>query len=361
MTSAADSTARVLRLLGLLQSRPVWTGTELAARLEVTTRCVRRDVERLRDLGYAVQAARGAGGGYHLSSGKPVPPLLLDDDEAVAVAVCLITGAGATSAVLDDAAMRALLKLDQTLPEPLRARVRAVQEATVTLDRGDTGIDPARLRVLTTAAANRQIIRFEYRTPTGVRSQRRVEPYRLVSAGQRWYLLAFDLDRDDWRTFRVDRIGAKPDGPQPSQTSQREPGPEGGPPGAVEVSTFRFRPRPTPDPQAYLRDAFTRGGFAHTMRVLVNRPAGELRDRFPPQRASVRAAEPPPDADGQSQWSELVVGVDDLDLGARYLTTLNAELRILEPPELLDAIQQLAESLRRATLVPEADYLNART
>ncbi len=344
MTSAADSTARVLRLLGLLQSRPVWTGTELAARLEVTTRCVRRDVERLRDLGYAVQAARGAGGGYHLSSGKPVPPLLLDDDEAVAVAVCLITGAGATSSTLDDAAMRALLKLDQSLPEPLRARVRAIQEATVALDRGDTGIDPARLRVLTTAAAHRQIVRFEYRTPTGVRSQRRVEPYRLVSAGQRWYLLAFDLDRDDWRTFRVDRIALAADAAESS--SQVD-----GLPGAVEVSTFRFRPRPMPDPQAYLREAFTRGGFAHTMRVLVNRPAGELRDRFPPQRAAVQAADAPADADGSGPWSELVVGVDDLDLGARYLTTLNAELRILEPPELVDALRRLAASLSRATLV----------
>ncbi len=322
------STRRVLQLLGLLQSRPVWTGTELAERLEVTPRCIRRDVERLRELGYAVDSARGAGGGYHLSAGKPVPPLLLDDDEAVAVAVCLLTGAGATSAVLDDAAVRALLKLDQTLPAHLRAKVRAVQEATVTLDRGDTGIAPNRLQQIAFAAAGHLIARFAYRTPSGAESSRRVEPYRLVAAGQRWYLLAFDLDRDDWRTFRVDRMGD------------------------LDTSTFRFRPRAMPDPKAYLAQAFTRGGYAHVVTVLVNATRAAITDRIPPQRATVEPCDPPPGEQDTGPWCRLTAGMNDLDSGARYFATLSYEMRVVSPPEFAAAMERTADALRRAAGIP---------
>ena len=329
------STARVLQLLGLLQSRPVWTGTELAERLSVTTRCIRRDIERLRELGYAVDSARGAGGGYHLSAGKPVPPLLLDDDEAVAVAVCLLTGAGATSAVLDDAAVRALLKLDQTLPARLRAKVRAVQESTVILEHADAGIDPYRLQALTGAAAAHQLVRFAYRTLHGVESQRRVEPYRLIAAGRRWYLMAFDLDRDDWRTFRIDRMAE------------------------AEVSTFRYRPRPMPDPKAYLADAFTRGGYEHTVTVLVNAPAAAVADRIPPQRAVVEQVAAPGATAGADPWCRLTAGMNDLASGARYLATLGFELRVVGPPAFAEAMVAAGEALLRAAAGASSDAVPA--
>jgi predicted DNA-binding transcriptional regulator YafY len=194
MSSSSDgtgTTARVLRLLDLLQSRPVWSGTELAERLGVTTRSVRRDVERLRDLGYPVNAAHGAGGGYQLGAGRRLPPLLLDDTEAVAVAVCLRLAAGGTVEGLGEAAVRTLAQLDQVLPGRLRAQVEAIHEATVTLDGGAAPVDAATLLLLARACRESERVSFAYAGPRGS-GERRVEPYRLVATGRRWYLLAYD-------------------------------------------------------------------------------------------------------------------------------------------------------------------------
>lgn len=199
------TTERVLTLLGLLQLRPVWTGPELADRLEVTPRTVRRDVERLRTLGYPVHASQGVGGGYQLGPGQDLPPLLLDDEEAIATAVSLLAGAGGAVTGAGDAALRALTKLDRVLPARLRHKVRALSGTVESFGAVRTPIDPEVLMTLARACRDQVQAGFDYPSGTEV-GRRRVEPYRLVTSGQRWYLLAYDLDRDDWRSFRVDRM-----------------------------------------------------------------------------------------------------------------------------------------------------------
>jgi predicted DNA-binding transcriptional regulator YafY len=212
-----ETSARLLRLLSLLQSRRDWTGAELAGRLGVTGRTVRTDVERLRALGYPVLGTRGAVGGYRLGAGASLPPLLLDDEEAVAVTVGLHTAAGGAIAGIEEASLRALAKLEQVLPARLRRRVSTLQAYTVPVprDAGGPVVDPGLLSTLAAACRDREGLRFDYDDHAGTGSRRDVEPYRLVTWGRRWYLLAYDLGRDDWRTFRVDRIRPRtPTGPR---------------------------------------------------------------------------------------------------------------------------------------------------
>ncbi|MFF4491169.1 helix-turn-helix transcriptional regulator [Streptomyces sp. NPDC001544] len=202
-----DTPARLLQLLSLLQTPREWPGGELAERLGVSRRTVRRDVDRLRELGYPVQATMGADGGYRLVAGKAMPPLVLDDEEAVAIAVGLRAGAGHAVAGVDEASVRALAKLEQVLPARLRHRVSTLQAATTLLTSGDgASIAPETLTVMASTVAGRERLRFAYRAKDGSESRRLTEPYRLVSTGRRWYLVAYDLNRDDWRTFRVDRV-----------------------------------------------------------------------------------------------------------------------------------------------------------
>ncbi|WP_262386849.1 transcriptional regulator [Streptomyces sp. TRM49041] len=202
-----DTPARLLKLLSLLQTPREWPGSELAERLEVSPRTIRRDVDRLRDLGYPVESTRGAVGGYRLVAGTAMPPLLLDDEEAVAIAVGLRAGAGHAIEGIEEAAVRALAKLEQVLPSRLRHRVSTLQSATIPLTRGDGAtVDPRTLTTLASAVTGRERLRFGYRARDGAESRRQVEPYRLVSTGHRWYLVAYDLGREDWRTFRVDRV-----------------------------------------------------------------------------------------------------------------------------------------------------------
>ena len=193
----AETTSRVLQLLGLLQSRRVWTGEELAERLGVTTRSVRRDVDRLRDLGYPVHASKGHGGGYQLGAGAALPPLLLDPDEAVAMAVCLRLAAGGTVAGVGESALRALSKLDQVMPSRLRSQVSAVHDATVTLTSpsSDSPVEPDVLMTLARACRDREHVSSGYVDIRGNATQRRLEPYQLVTTGRRWYLLAYDRDK----------------------------------------------------------------------------------------------------------------------------------------------------------------------
>src|SRR4051812_15055805 len=213
------TTERVLRLLGLLQRRPSWTAVELAAELGVTDRSVRRDVERLRALGYPVHATAGVGGGYQLGAGTRLPPLLFDDEEAIATAVSLRLAAGGTVAGAGEAALRALAKLDQVMPPRLRAEVRAVHGATETLLGPGVEIDAELLVTLARACRDAVRVWFRYAARSGDERERTVEPVRMVTTGRRWYLMAWDTDRDDWRTFRLDRM--------------RE----------VVATTWRFRPR----------------------------------------------------------------------------------------------------------------------
>ncbi|NXY98739.1 YafY family transcriptional regulator, partial [Streptomyces sp. BR123] len=202
-----DTPARLLSLLSLLQTPREWPGSELADRLRVSTRTIRRDIDRLRELGYPVEATLGPEGGYRLVAGAAMPPLLLDDEEAVAIAVGLRAGAGHAVEGVEEASVRALAKLEQVLPGRLRHRVSALQSATIALTRGDGAtVDPRTLTTMASAVAGQERMRFAYRARDGAGTRRLVEPYRLVSTGSRWYLVAYDMGREDWRTFRVDRV-----------------------------------------------------------------------------------------------------------------------------------------------------------
>ena len=209
ISDMADPTSRMLKLLSLLQTHRHWAGPELADRLEVSERTLRRDVDRLRALGYPVDATRGTDGGYQLGAGSQLPPLLLDDEEAMAIAVGLRAAAVSPVAGIEETSVRALAKLEQVLPARLRHRVGALQHFSETLARGgddETTIDPGDLTEIAGACRDGVRLRFDYERRDGMAGGRMVEPHRLVSTGRRWYLVAWDVDRDDWRTFRVDRM-----------------------------------------------------------------------------------------------------------------------------------------------------------
>jgi len=309
------TTARVLRLLDLLQSRPVWSGTELADRLGVTTRSVRRDVERLRDLGYPVNAAHGAGGGYQLGAGRRLPPLLLDNTEAVAVAVCLRLAAGGTVEGLGEAAVRTLAKLDQVLPGRLRAQVEAIHEATVTLDAGASPVDAETLLLLARACRESERVTFAYAGPRGS-GERRVEPYRLVATGRRWYLFAWDLDREDWRSFRLDRMAD------------------------AETRGWRFKPRKAPDAAEHVQRSISRGPYDHVARVRIEAPKALVDKQIPASVGTVTA-------DGPDHCI-FEAGANHLSAMAMHLGALPWELTVLEPPELRDVMREQAARMLRA-------------
>ena len=307
------TTERVLRLLALLQRRPSWTAAALAAELRVTDRSVRRDVERLRALGYPVHAVAGVGGGYQLGAGSRLPPLLLDDEEAIATAVSLRLASGGTVAGAGEAALRALAKLDQVMPARLRAEVRAVHDATDTLVGPGVEIDGEVLVTLARACRDAVRARFRYRDRDGGQRERTVEPVRMVTTGRRWYLMAWDVDRADWRTFRLDRM--------------RE----------VVATTWRFRVREHADPVAYVQRSVTEAPYRCLARVRVHVAPDRLRQLVPPQVGRVE--------DDRDGWSVLVVGGDDWEWLAAQVARLGFEARVLEPPELRAAVARLARRL----------------
>src|SRR5438105_8151897 len=202
----SPTSSRLLEMLSLLQGRRDWPGNELADRLEVSGRTIRRDIERLRDLGYPVESLTGPAGGYRLRAGTAMPPLLLDDEEAIAIAVGLRTAARASVTGIEEAAVRALVKLEQVLPAHLRRRVAALGSATFTLPVAGPTVDPQHLTVIAAACRDSQCLRFGYHSRDGADSRREVEPHSLVNLGRRWYLVAWDRRREDWRTFRIDRL-----------------------------------------------------------------------------------------------------------------------------------------------------------
>lgn len=204
-----DPTGRALHLLSLLQTHRLWSGADLAERLDVTERTVRRDVDRLRDLGYPVDATPGSDGGYRLAAGAHLPPLLFDDEEAVAVVVGLRMAAGAAVTGIEDSSVQALAKVEQALPDRLRRRVTALDDSIVSLQRTRDDrrtVDPAALSLLAATCRDHEEVRFDYQRPEGDHSKRLVEPHQLLSAGHLWYLIAWDLRRNDWRIFRLDRL-----------------------------------------------------------------------------------------------------------------------------------------------------------
>ncbi|MBP2474505.1 putative DNA-binding transcriptional regulator YafY [Crossiella equi] len=247
--------ARVLRLLSLLQARREWSGAELAARLDVSDRTVRRDVEKLRELGYPVTGATGTAGGYRLVSGRNLPPLALDEEEAVAVATGLLTAAGSGVDGVAETSVRALAKLTQILPSRLRHRVAALAQATDPVRPAEGArVDPGVLAVLGAAVRDGEVVRFGYRRRDGSPGERRVEPHRLVTGYRLWYLLAYDPDRADWRTFRVDRITA------PVPTGRRVPP----------------RELPEQDSAAYLNRVLASAPYRHTAVVRIGAAPTEV-------------------------------------------------------------------------------------
>lgn len=313
-----QTSARLLRLLSLLQTRRDWSGADLADRLEVDVRTIRRDVDKLRQLGYPIHASTGVSGGYRLGAGAALPPLLLDDDEAVAVAVGLRTAAGGTVAGIEETSVRALAKLEQVLPARLRHRVNALQSVTVPLASGGPTVDPSTLTTVAAACRGHERLRFDYQDHDGTESVRAVEPHRLVHTGRRWYLLAWDLDRADWRTFRVDRLAPRtPTGP-------------------------RFTPRepPATDLAAYTSYAISTGVYRYRATVTVYAPAEAVAERVPPTTGVVEAVD--------AASCTLYVGANDLDGMAWHLGLLGFDFRVHEPPELVDRLRGVRDRARRA-------------
>lgn len=311
-----ETSARLLRLLALLQSRRDWTGTELADRLGVTARTIRKDVGRLRELGYPVEAKVGVAGGYRLGRGGSLPPLLLDDEEAVAVAVGLRTAAGSAIAGMEDASVRAMMKLQQVLPSRLRHRTRAFEAALQAPARGPL-VDPEVLTLLASACRDRDVIRFDYASHDGRGTRRRAEPYRLVSHQRRWYLVAWDLDRGDWRTFRVDRVAPlMPTGP-------------------------RFAQRPAPPDDEAVRQVERAAGEAmwrFRARVVVHASAAHVRARMPIEVDIEELGE---------DRCAFEPGSDDPDALALWLGFLGADFEV-DSAELKLALGALAARLTRA-------------
>jgi predicted DNA-binding transcriptional regulator YafY len=313
----AETTGRALQLLGLLQSRRVWTGDELAERLAVTTRSVRRDVQRLRDLGYPVRASKGHGGGYQLGAGAALPPLLLDADEAVAMAVCLRLAAGGSVAGVAESAVRMLSKLDQVMPARLRSQVSAVHEATVTLaPAAESPVRPEVLMTLARACRDHEHIEADYTDRVGATTQRRLEPYQLVTTGRRWYLLAYDRDRTDWRSLRLDRMTA------------------------VCARGSTFTPRPAPDAASYVRKAISASPYRYLARVRYGMPEETVAQYFSPASAKV-------EPDGENACV-VTAGGDDPERMVLYFAMMGAAFEVLEPPEVIAAAKAVSARLRRA-------------
>ncbi len=310
----SDPSGRLLALLSLLQTPREWPGSELARRLGVSPRTVRRDVDRLRELGYPVRATRGAEGGYRLTAGAALPPLLLDDEEAVAIAVGLRASAGQAVAGVEEASVRALAKLEQVLPARLRHRVGALGAATVPVPLTEPTVEPAGLTLLAAAIANRERVRFSYHSGHDVASRRLVEPHRLVSAGRRWYLVGFDTERADWRILRLDRLT------EPVATGARS----------------APRELPEQDPAAFVTSRLYSFVPTYSAVATLDLPAV-------PEHLGGHST---PLDDGRYRWES---GADTLEWLALRLLTLGCEVEVHGPPELVDHLRTMAGRAHRAT------------
>lgn len=315
-----QTSGRLLRLLSLLQSPRDWSGAELATRLEVDVRTVRRDIDKLRELGYPVEATVGVAG-YRLGAGANVPPLLLDDDEAVAVTVGLRTAAVGSVAGIEESSLRALTKLEQVLPSRLRHRVATLRSVTVTMPSTGRAVDPAVLTSVAAACRAHEQLRFDYASHSGDPSVRRVEPHRLVHTGFRWYLVAYDLDRADWRSFRVDRLRPRiPIGP-------------------------RFTPRqlPADDLATFVSRGISTQAYRYRARFTLHVPLEEAADRIPPTIGALEERD--------ERSCTLRAGSNSLDELLLYVALYGFDFEIHEPPELIEHARtvtaRIAEAVRR--------------
>ncbi|GAA4560142.1 YafY family protein [Pseudonocardia xishanensis] len=314
----ASTGSRTLRLLSLLQTHRYWTGQELAERLEVSPRTLRRDVDRLRELGYPVNAHRGVDGGYQLAAGAALPPLVVDDEEAVALAVGMQAATQGAVAGIEEPALRALTKVVQVMPPRLRKRVDALRGVTVATTWGgrrDEPLDPEALIVVAQACRDDERLEFGYTARAAEPALRLVEPHRLVPLGRRWYLVAYDLHRHDWRTFRLDRLT------EPRRTGAR----------------FRPRELPTADAADFVKQGIRGRPATYEVEVVVFAPAERLAhlDRW-------AVIEP----DGPDRCVLRMSG-DDLDWPVFALGSCGAEFEIRSPAELTERVREWGERFTR--------------
>ncbi len=314
----ADTSLRLLRLLTLLQSRRYWPGPDLATRLDVTARTLRRDVDRLRSLGYPVQSSSGPAGGYALSAGKALPPLMLEDDEVLAVVMGLrLAGIGAGSG-MEEAGLRALTKLEQVMPTRLRQRTRGLHGAFSPLGMAGPAVDADRLSTLANACRDQVRVAFDYESRDGERSHREVEPHALVSGGARWYLAAWDVDRADWRTFRVDRID-----------------------GRIAIGQ-RFLPRPLPggNAAAYVSKSVASTQYPVQARLILAAPLATMQQYISPLAGQLTRVD--------DSHCLLECGASSAEWIAAHLAAFDIDFTVLEPAQLRDTLRQMARRLVRA-------------
>lgn len=314
------TSARLLRLLSLLQARRSWSGAGLAERLEVTDRTLRRDVDRLRALGYPVHSTSGVAGGYQLGAGAALPPLQLDDDEALAVSIALGTVRTGGVSGIDEAAVRALVKLEQVLPSRLRQRADALRATIVPLQHpGGVGVSAGVLSALAGACRDHIELTFRYADRKGSASERHVEPLGLVHAGYRWYFVAWDLGRADFRTFRVDRIEGEP------------------------ALGARFVPRAPPDDgdlRTFVSRSISTAAYEVQVSVVVHAPLDEIAARLSPSAAMLERID--------AGRCRLRGGAPSLAVMTAWLLMLDVDFEVESPPELDEHLRVLRARIGRA-------------
>ena len=315
-----SSSTRLLRLLSLLQTRSHWMGPELAERLEVHPRTLRRDIDRLRQLGYPVHASSGVAGGYAFRAGQALPPLLLDDEEALAVSIALRTATAGAVGGIEEPALRALVKLEQAMPARLRKRVDALRSAILPLDRTGPMVEVSLLATLASACRDQLRIEFHYEDGQGRSAQRSVEPQGVVHTGQRWYLVAWDRVRNDWRTFRIDRIVGEP-----------------------QVGAH-FAPRTSPDGgdlKGYVSRSISAPHHAEKARVVLHAPYAVMSRRIPPSAGVVSSLD-------QGQRCQLECAANDSLV--YWLMALDVEFEVLAPASLKERLRVAGERALRCAL-----------
>lgn len=319
---------RLLRLLSLLPTRRHWAGADLAAALNIHPRTVRRDIDRLRQLGYPIHASSGVAGGYAFRAGHALPPLMLDDDEALAVAITLQVAATGSVGGIEESALRALVKLEQVMPPRLRQRVDALRSEIVPIDRVGPAVDASRLATLATACRDQLQIEFDYADIRGRTSRRCVDPQGLAHTAQRWYLVAWDLGRDDWRTFRIDRIASEP------------------------LVGGHFAPRPLPaggDLRAYVSRSINVSPYAEQAQIILHAPLDVMVTKLPYAASLLTAMD--------DARCLLQCGANSYQSLVSWLMALDVDFDVQTPGPLSDhlktASERLGRSLQRAAHHPK--------
>lgn len=321
-----SSSSRLLRVLSLLQTRSHWAGPELAERLEVHPRTLRRDIDRLRQLGYPVHASSGVAGGYAFRAGQSLPPLLLDDEEALAVAIALQSAAAGTVSGVEESSLRALVKLEQVMPARLRRRTHALRSAILPVQRIGPTIDAGVLATLATACRDQLQVGFHYRDLRGQASVRTVQPHGLVHTGNHWYLVAWDPAREDWRTFRIDRVEGAP------RTGEH----------------FAPRPAPAGDLRAYVSGVMAGVHQGEQARVVLHRPREVMARTIPPSAATLETID--------DARCLMLCGAGQLDSLVYWLMALDVDFDVLEPPVLRERLRAASARVARSLARAQGDH-----